>query len=364
MRRALPIALAIASLLVDGSAAAALGPPSPATSNRITDGSATEGLGPWESSGFVVNRAWQASTPEPLAGTALSGPAPVFEATTGGATLSQTDSLSDLASAIDAGTQRLWFYSQLGGAGAGADGAYVTLQFLNVSNEPLGQPVQYGPATPGDRLDATMIVPCDTALDAPIEVPVGARAVRVTVAAKEAAGQTNSGLVTDMGLYDQPPGNPLVETLYPPGQYLWVSGGEGPQCGHAELVTIVPGRPHAVPEDRSQPAEASKPPTARPEAMARISALRLTPVRFSLRVSRPAMIHVTITRESADSAETTPHGRDRRLVLMLHARRAGLVAHRLQHKLRPGRYTVVVRLSTGSSKPGGSGRLTKIVTVH
>ncbi len=278
--------------------------------------------------------------------------------------ISQTDSLSDLASAIDAGTQRLWFYSQLGGAGAGTDGADVTLQFLDAGNEPLGQPVQYGPATPGDRLDATMMVPCDTALDAPIEVPVGARAVRVTVAAEEAAGRTSSGLVTNMGLYDQPLGNPAVEILYQPGQYLWVSGDEGPLCGHAELVTIVPGGPHAEIGGRSQPPETSKPPTAGPGATVRISALRLTPARFSLRVSGPAMIHVAITRESGDSAETNPHERDRRLALTLRARRAGPVAQRLQHKLRPGRYTVVVRLSTGSSKPGGSSRLTKIVTVH
>ncbi len=332
-------------------------PPSNPTENRVVGGNG-EGLAGWESSDFVINAGWQALYPAQLWGPYWGAPsAPVFQASSGGATITQTDSLSDLASSIDAGTQTLWAQGDFGGSGSIADGAYMTVQLLNSVGEPVGTTYQYGPPTPSDRLDSTIMVPCAGA----IKVPPGTRMARITVRAEESAGETSSGTADNLALRLEQLSRPAVGFANPtiPGNYVRMNegGGQGPSCGHAEIFTVA-GNP-------SKPSESTGPshPARLTSSVARVGGIELSRSHLKLRVSSAAKLDILITPVLRDLQHHTQRGASGQSVKMiLTAHAAGLLVHRFRHRLAIGRYHL--RLTVVASNAIAETHISRILSTH
>lgn len=333
-------------------------PPANPKENRVVDGSA-EGLAGWEGSGFVINGSWHAVFPAQFWGPPWGGPlsAPVFEALSGGASVTQIDSLSDLASSIDAGTQSLWAEGDFGGSGPGTDGAYMTVQLLNGASEPVGTLYQYGPPSPSDRLDSTMMVPCG----GEINVPPGVRMARITARAEEPVGDVSTGTADKLALRLEPFGKPAVGYPKPaiPGNYVRMNegGGQGPNCGHAELFTITGGSPK--PTDLTGSLGHTAPPTS----AAHVSSIELSRLRLALRVSAAAKLDVIITPVLGGTQDHAHRAAARQPIkLMLTARAAGLVVHRFRHRLAAGRYHL--RLTAIASSAVTETHISRILAIR
>jgi hypothetical protein len=326
------VALAATGLVLAPATRAAEGP----TRNRILDSEAGS-LSGWQGSGFEIARFGQANTPpEPLnpdgRPTGL-----LFKALFGGASITQTDTLADLSGAIDAGAQRLWIEGRFGGSGSGRDGAYMTVELVGEAGEPIGGAYQLGPASAHDRLDKTLLVPCEGT----IAVPPGVRAARVTLHAREPSGQPSTGIADSLALRAEPPNRPAIG-ISPPvyeGQRLtYASGGEGPNCEHLVLTPI------------SRPV--------------RVSAITLTRSRIAFRVSAAAKIDVTIERVGgADGGAHADRSRTRTIELTLVARAPGALAGRLRPPLAAGRYRVTLRV-VGTGGPSAATRVTRLLSVR
>jgi hypothetical protein len=344
----------VGAAIAPGALAKEASPPANPDANRIVNGGAEAGLSGWEGSGWIVNQDWHAEPPAPIFfvhGNLETGP--VFEATSGGATLTQTDNLSDLAEAIEAGTQELWVEGDFGGSGTGTDGVGLTVQLLDAAGGPVGDPYEYGPPTREDRLNATLIVPCSGT----INVPPGVRAARITLQAAGPTGQPSTGVAGSLALYSTPVGWPAIGIKPPPGRYVFFgeSGGQGPNCGYATLVTI-PG-----PESPPTSSDPTSPTTS--EQVLSLSKITLTRSHVSLWVSKAATINVTIK-----SSHVGKHARKsaaRRIVkLTLIAHAPGSITRDFQHRLRPGRYQLSLSAVTPGQQPSTPVRLSRSLSVH
>jgi hypothetical protein len=334
-------------------------PPRSPAENRVVDGNA-EGLAGWENSDFVINAGWQAVYPAPLWGPYWGAPsAPVFQASVGGAAITQTDSLSDLAGSIDAGTQTLWAQGDFGGSGSSADGAYMTVQLLNSVGEPVGTAYQYGPPTQSDRLNSTIMVPCG----GEIKVPPGTRMARITVRAEESAGETSNGTADELTLRLEQRGRPAVGFSNPtiPGNYVRMSesGGQGPNCGHAEIFTVA-GSP-------SRPSESTGPshPSPSTSSVARVSGIELSRSHLKLRISSAAKLDILITPVLDSLLRHAHHGasgQSQSIKVTLANHTAGLVVYRFRHRLAIGRYHL--RLTVVASNAIAESHILRVLSIH
>lgn len=330
-------------------------PPAESNDNRIVDGSA-EGLSGWQGSGFLIDQSWQAAYPATFWPPFWEGPeGPVFEASAGGASITQTDSLSDLASSIDAGTQSLWAEGDFGGSGSGADGAYMTVELLNGAGEVVGKTYQYGPPSPNDRLNSTIMVPCRS----PITVSPGARTARITLHTEESAGQPSSATADQLGLRSEPLAIPAIGFSEPriPGTYVRMdeTGGQGPNCGHAELFTVSGPSP--------KPTELSEAGHEAPAMPARLSDVKLSRSLLTLRVSSPTKINVAITSLPAGGRKRHNSARRaaRRVInLTLTAHTAGKLVHRLRPSLSAGRYLLKLSIASGTTPSS----VARMISIH
>lgn len=174
-----------------GAGVASADPPFNNQPNQIVNAMGENGLSGWDANGFVVAQSGQPNTPP-----SDDGP-DVFMATVGGATMTQTVSLTGVASAIDSSDEMLQTYGFFGGSGAGPDGVGMTVQLLDGNGKPVGAPTQVGPASASDRLNGTLVVPCQ----ANIVVPPGVRAAQVTLTAAGSPTQPSTGIAYDPQLY-------------------------------------------------------------------------------------------------------------------------------------------------------------------
>ncbi len=327
-------------------------PPSNPAENRVVDGDA-EGLAGWEGSDFIIDAGWQALYPAPLLGPYWGAPStPAFQASSGGAAITQTDSLSDLASSIEAGTQTLWAQGDFGGSGSSADGAYMTVQLMNSVGELVGTTYQYGPPTPSDRLNSTIMVPCA----GEIKVPPGTRMARITVRAEGSAGTADN-----LALRLEQLGRPAVGFSNPtiPGNYVRMNegGGQGPMCGHAEIF-MVAGNP-------SKPSESTGPshPSPSTSSATRVSDIQLSRSHLKLRVSSATKLDILITPILDDRqrhARRGASGQSIKVTVTAHA--AGLVVRRFRHRLAIGRYHLHLTAITPNAI--AETRISRALSIH
>jgi hypothetical protein len=276
----------------------------------------------WNGNGFAIGHYGEPGTPPRPLNPEVRPTGTLLRASSGDASISQTDSLADLNQTIEEGTQQLWFEGRFGGSGSGQGGAYMTLQLLNAAGEAVGGPYQYGPPSASDRLNKTLLVPCEGIMS----VPRGARAARLTLKADGQSGPS-AGIADSLALRSAPAIREEIG-IRPPlyeGQYLtYGPGGQGPNCDHIVLSHVgPPGTP---------PVE--------------LDAVKLTRSSLSLRVSAPTKIKVAI------ALVQKAHRRGKsgyRLALVGHGPET--LIHHFKSRLARGRYQVrLVATSGGSSE--------------
>ena len=108
----------------------------------------------------------------------------------------QTIEVSNLASAIDAGTVSAALNARLGGKGTQPDNMTVSVTFKSAASGVLGSTLTIGPATPGQRSNTTQLL----AASATTPVPPQTRFIVVTMTATRAADTYNDGYADSISL--------------------------------------------------------------------------------------------------------------------------------------------------------------------
>jgi hypothetical protein len=135
-------------------------------------------------------------------------------------------------------------------------------------------------------------------------------------------------------------------------------GGQGLNCGHAELFTV----------NGPSPTQTESPGAGHesPATPARLSDIELSRSRLALRVSSPAKISIVITALSARGrgrSGSTHRGVSGRVIkLTLTAHTAGKVIHRFRRRLSTGSYWLELSLITSGKATSKS--LSRIVPVR
>jgi hypothetical protein len=154
----------------------------------------------------------------------------------GTSSASQTVDVSGSASQIDTGQGSSHLSADLGGAGAFDDRMAATATFVGDGGGELGS-VSIGPVTAADRHDVTTLLP----RSATAAVPVGTRAIRVTLNATESdSGPTyafadNVKLTLDLPPAEPPPPSEGVDTTPPKVQF---SGKRSEKLGRFVVVHV------------------------------------------------------------------------------------------------------------------------------